>query len=102
MARRINRRVALRENQQQVFAGASGLKVFANAEAFPQTWVVHQAVGIPHKAVLDTLQKYDLAQMRQLTFMRDVSPPELQKCGAGDWSEVTVRTPQRVRVVGLA
>ena len=88
----------LRENQQQLFVGASGIKVYSNPEAFPESWIVHQAVGIAHKAVLDNLQKYDLSQLRRLTFVRDVTPPVLEKCAASDWSEVTVRTSQRVRI----
>ena len=88
----------LRENQQQVFVGSSGIKVYSNPEAFPQTWVVHQAVAIPHDKVLATLQKYDLNQMRRLTFLRDAAVPKLDQCGPGDWSEVTVRQAQRVSI----
>jgi hypothetical protein len=86
----------LRENQRELFVGQSGLKVYANPEAYPETWVVHRVIGIPHDQVMDTLQKYDLAQMRQLTFVRDVAPPKLETCGGQDQVEVTRRSSQNV------
>jgi hypothetical protein len=88
----------LRENQQEVFAGASGIKVYANPEAFPQTWTVHEARSIGTGKALDAFQQYNLAQLRELTFLHDLNPPRLEKCGAGDWSEVTMRSSQRVRI----
>ena len=88
----------VRDNQQAVFAGSSGMKVYLNSEAFPQTWIVHQAVSIPHKSVLENFQKYDLNQLRQLTFIRDVPVPTLEKCATPDWTEVTRRESQRVQI----
>jgi len=88
----------LRENQQQVFVGASGLKLYMNSEAFPQTWVVHEAVAIGRDQVLQSFSKYNLEQMRQLTFIRNAAPPKLEKCGGQDWSEVMDREASSVTI----
>jgi hypothetical protein len=88
----------LRENQQQVFVGASGMKLYMNPEALPQTWIVHEAVGIAHDRVLESYQKYDPAQMRRLAFLRDAPPPRLERCGGQDWSEVTNREASSVTI----
>jgi hypothetical protein len=89
---------ALRENQQEVFTSASSMKVYINSDAFPQTWVVHQAVSIARNQVLESFQKYDLEQLRRLTFIRDSSLPQLEKCSARDWSEVTDREAPKVSI----
>jgi hypothetical protein len=81
----------LRENQRELFTGSSGLKVYANPEAFPQTWIVHAAVAP------GSFEKYDLAQLRRLTFLRHGTPPKLEQCNStSEWSEVTRRDPQTV------
>jgi Bacterial membrane protein YfhO len=85
-----------RDNQQEVFTGSSGLKLYMNPEAYPQTWVVHEAVQIPKEKVLEAFQKYDLEQMRRLTFLRNATAPVLDKCGGPDWSEVVDRETSSV------
>ena len=87
-----------RENQQEVFVGKSGLKVYLNPEAYPESWIVHEAVGIRRDAVIETFQKYDLQQMRQITFVRDMPAPKLDKCSAPEWSEVTRRGTSGVTI----
>ena len=91
-------RKPLRENQRELFTGASGLKVYENPEAFPRTWVVHTVEAIPAGQALETLQKYDLDQLRHRTFVRSVTPPALQQCANADWSEVTRRESSRVSI----
>src|SRR5262249_49518275 len=88
-----------RENQQEVFAGASGMKLYMNPEAYPQTWVVHEAVGFGRREeAMPYFQKYDLEQMRKITFIRDVPLPKLERCTAGDWTEVINRDPSAVSI----
>ena len=81
----------LRENQQEVFTGATGMKLYSNPEAFPESWIVHEAVGIPHDKVLASFQKYDLDKLRKLVFIRDAVPPKLEQCADPGWSEVLHR-----------
>jgi hypothetical protein len=88
----------LRENQQELFVGKSGLKIYLNPEAYPETWIVHDAVGIRSDAVLDTFQKYDLQQMRGITFVPELQAPKLDKCSAQEWSEVTRRSSTGVTI----
>ena len=89
---------ALRENQQQLFVGSSGMKLYFNPEAYPETWVVHEAVSIPHDMVLESFQKYDLEKLRQLTFIRDTAPPRLEQCSDPGWTEVTRRDTASVLI----
>jgi Bacterial membrane protein YfhO len=88
----------LRENQQQLYTGASGMKLYSNPEAFPETWIVHQAVGIPHNKVLEAFQDYDLPKLRQLAFIRDAKPPKLEQCTDSGWSEVIRRDTTSVTI----
>ena len=88
----------LRENQQEVFVGASGMKLYFNPEAYPETWIVHEAMGIPSDMVLESFQKYDLEKLRQLVFIRDATPPKLEQCSDPGWSEVTRRDTTSVLI----
>jgi hypothetical protein len=87
----------LRENQVELRTAASGLKIYANQEAFPKTWTVHEAVGSKAADSLNNLQKYSLPELRRMAFVTGEAP-KLEKCAAPDWATVARRDPNRVLI----
>jgi SAM-dependent methyltransferase len=87
-------RKPLRENQVEVFRAASGLRVYANPEAFPHAWVVHEAVAVPADSIADEFSRRSLADLRRSAFVT-ATAPALEKCAASeegaDRAEVTWR-----------
>ncbi len=73
-------RKPIRSDQQEVFQGRSGLKVFRNPEAFPRFWTVHEAAAVPGPELTSRLQAADLERQVLLTS----NAPTLEKCPAGD------------------
>ena len=76
-------RTSTRPGQQDVFTGRSGLKVFANPEAFPRAWTVHDIRTAPDEdraAALVRDGKFDLRSTAVMTG----KIPRLQNCGDAD------------------
>jgi hypothetical protein len=83
----------LRDDQQEVFTGASGRKVYRNPIAFPRAWAVHSTKQV---AVQDTARwlgdpAFDLATSAIVTREH----PPLESC-AGDSVRVVQHYPDRV------
>ncbi len=83
----------LRPDQSEVFAGASGRKVYRNADSFPRVWVVHQTrrANIADTGRLLTDGSVDLHSQAIVT--REI--PALETC-SGDQVEVKSHLPNRV------
>jgi hypothetical protein len=89
-------READRPGREEVFTGASGVKVFRNPDALPRAWSVHRVVPVsaPHEANEHVVQPaFNPRRMAAIT--GDV--PQLEEC-AGDTIAVALRAPNRVRV----
>jgi len=70
----------IRPDQQEVFRGRSGLKVYRNPEAFPRLWTAHEAVAVPAPELMSRLQTADLRQQVLFT----ATAPTLEKCNLSD------------------
>jgi hypothetical protein len=68
-------------NQQEVFQGASGLKVYWNTDAFPRVWAVHEAQRIEKDSDVDALFNDSSFDLRRKTFLFG-DLPSLEKCPA--------------------
>ena len=85
---------ASRPDQQEVFTGATGIKVFRNAGALPRAWSVHQVEQIPTRgAVGDRIGQID---PRRTAFMTETAPT-LDNC-EGDDVHLLARGANRVRI----
>lgn len=86
-----------RPGQREVFAGASGLKVFANPEAFPRAWAVHTIRGAKdedHGAALVRDGGFDLRKSAVM-----VGPqPKLSTCAGADAVNTIHERESSVRV----
>lgn len=78
-----------RPDQAEVFAGASGLKVYSNPQAFPRVWTVHQAERIGEKEVVAKLFP-SLAELRNRTLLLE-NPPALENCAGPEKATLASR-----------
>ncbi len=85
----------LREGQNEVFTGASGLKVWADPAAFPRAWSVHEASAVENWDQIGELLQQDAAAVRRGTFLLGEAP-ELESCAAPDEVRVVERAPGRL------
>ena len=73
----------LRAGWNEVFTGASGLKVFENPEALPRVWSVHAADFLPSdREVLQTLRDPNFDPRRTALFTGP-APEGIGQCGPG-------------------
>jgi hypothetical protein len=83
----------LHPEQEEVFTGASGRKLFRNPTAFPRAWAVHQAIQAAGGETRRTL--VDPAVNLATTAVLTRPAPKLEAC-SGDSVRVTERDPNRV------
>ena len=76
-------KVSTRGGQQDLFTGASGLKVFANPAAFPRAWTVHELRTAPDEDRAAALVRDGPFDLRSTAVMTG-KPPSLEKCGGED------------------
>jgi len=79
-----------------VFTGASGLKVYKHADAFPRAWAVHELLRVPDRGAGNRMINERLSALRRIAFLLD-SPPALQSCAGPD--EVALQKHTRNIVV---
>jgi hypothetical protein len=81
-----------------VFIGASGLKVYRRAEAFPRAWAVHNVVRVRDidagRAIVDAR----LPELHNMAFTLE-APPALEACGAEDRVTIVQKDPDQIRIV---
>jgi hypothetical protein len=77
----------IREDQQELFRGASGINVYRNPSAFPRVWTVHQIASVNRRDLLPSLEHADL---RAQAFVTGPAPI-LEQCGVGDRIQVIER-----------
>lgn len=87
----------IRPGQVEVFAGRSGVKVFANPEAFPRTWTVHEAVAIGKPSEIGQQLDRPLADLRRQTFLEG-SAPRLETCSPPDQVRIAGYESNRVTI----
>ena len=84
----------LRPEQEEVFTGASGRKLYRNPTAFPRAWVVHETVQAPRQETWRKLVDPAVDLARTAVLSRP-APNHLEPC-SGDSVSVVVREPDRV------
>jgi hypothetical protein len=78
-----------RQGLQEVFSGASGLKVFQNPTAFPRVWSVHRLVAGPGEGF----------HPRLATFLQEKTSPSFGECAGGnDDVQMPVHQPNFIRM----
>ena len=82
----------IRADQQEVFQGRSGLKVFRNPDASPRAWTVHQAVQVKASELMARLGTANLGHQVVLTG----DAPALEPCSAGDEVKLVERRDTRI------
>jgi hypothetical protein len=90
-------RAPTRANQHELFQGSSGLKIFANPDAFPRAWTVHDIILAPDEksgAAMVREWNFDLRKTALLV----KTMPQLDRCGGEDKVDSIVDKPSYVRV----
>lgn len=82
---------------QEVFAGASGMKVYKHAEAFPRAWGVHQLRQARNADEGNQMINEDLAQFHNTAFLLE-PPPAVETCSSPDTVDLQEHAPNRVRI----
>ncbi|HEY6345128.1 MAG TPA: hypothetical protein VIY49_26840 [Bryobacteraceae bacterium] len=76
----------IRDDQQEIFHGASGINVYRNPAAFPRVFAVHQIASVNRRDLIPRLEHIDL---RAQAFVTGPAPI-LEQCG-GDRVQVIER-----------
>ena len=82
---------------EQVFAGASGIKVCKHAEVFPRAWAVHQLRQARDADEENRMINDHLAEFHDMAFLLE-PPPAVETCGSPDHVGLQEHAPNRVRI----
>lgn len=85
-----------RPGQEEVFTGASGIKVFRNPGALPRVWSAHEAVAVRDARDANSRLVAPGFDARRTVLIPGVAP-RLEACG-GDTAVVASSAPNRVRI----
>jgi hypothetical protein len=83
-----------RAEQEEIFRGKSGLKIYRNPDVFPRFWTAHEAVGAKRPDLIAGLRTADLRQ--QVLLADAAAVPALDKCAATDEVKVLERRNSRL------
>lgn len=86
-----------RPERREVFTGKSGLKVFANPDAFPRVWTVHHAGRASSPVEILSRIRKPLAELRSRTFVPG-DPPALEDCGGEDDASILSQETNTVSI----
>jgi hypothetical protein len=80
----------------EVFAGASGMKVFRR-DAYPRAWAVHELVRVPNITEGNILVGHDPGSFRRKAFMME-QPPPVETCAAPDKVQLIEHAADRLNI----
>ena len=80
----------------QVFSGASGMKVYRR-DAFPRAWAVHELVRVPNSGEGNLLVVREPESFRRKAHMV-APPPPVQTCAAPDTVQLIEHAPDRLAI----
>ncbi|MCX6629357.1 MAG: YfhO family protein [Candidatus Solibacter sp.] len=80
----------------EVFAGASGMKVYRR-DAFPRAWAVHELIRVPNATEGNILVGQDPESFRRKAHMVGM-PPRVEPCAAPDTVKIVERLPDRLAI----
>ena len=83
----------VREGQQEVFRGASGLTVYRNPDPLPRLWTVHESQQVDRRNLVEKLQAADLSRQALLTS----TAPQIDRCAGEDRVQLVARTDTRLQ-----
>jgi len=84
-------------DHHEVFAGASGIKVYENPDVFPRAWAVHQLVPIQAAQEVREFINDHVDELRWKALMK--TPPSLRPCAVfDDKVAVTKYSPSNVAI----
>lgn len=81
--------------QQEVFTGRSGIKVFRNATPFPRAWVAHQTKSVADRDWLRVTIQDQQVDLKSTAVMIGEAP-QLEACGVPDRITPESRTSDRM------
>jgi hypothetical protein len=81
-----------RDKQREVFTSRSGLKVYANVEAFPRTWSVHETAAVRSEDEIPGRLAADPSPLLRRRAPLAGRAPALETCAAPDRVRVLERT----------
>jgi hypothetical protein len=84
-------------SQQEVFTGASGIKVFRNPSPFPRAWVAHQTKSVPDRDWLRAAIQDTSIDLRSTAVMIGEAP-ELSPCEDANRVTLESRTSDRISI----
>jgi hypothetical protein len=87
-----------RDGQPEVFAGKSGIKIFANPDAFPRAWTVHRTVTAPDEQKTWEMVRDGPTDLRTAVIMPGAAPEGLDTCTAADQVGLARERPSSVAV----
>jgi hypothetical protein len=87
-----------RDGQREVFAGKSGLKVFANPDVYPRAWTVHQVVTAPDEQKTWEMVRDGPVDLREAVVIPGAAPEGLDTCTASDHVGLARERPSSVAV----
>jgi hypothetical protein len=82
---------------KEVFAGASGMKVYQYAEVFPRAWAVHELRQAHDADAGNQMINDHLAELHNMAFLLQ-PPPAVERCGSPDVVELQEHAPNYVRI----
>jgi hypothetical protein len=85
-------------DQAEVFAGASGVKVFRNPDPMPRAWSVHESVAVHDEARLRLAIQDPALDFRRTAVVLGGAAPALETCADGDQVRITRHEAGRVTV----
>jgi hypothetical protein len=84
------------DSGDEVFTGASGLKVYRR-DAFPRAWAVHELVRVPNSGAGNLLVVREPESFRHKAHMV-AHPPPVQTCAAPDTVQLVEHAPDRLAI----
>ena len=85
------------QSGDEVFSGASGMKVYKQAAVFPRAWSVHELRELPNPRAGVELIHDHLSDFHNMAFLFQ-QPPDLETCGPQDDVAIEDFRPQFVRI----
>ncbi|HEV3329486.1 MAG TPA: YfhO family protein [Bryobacteraceae bacterium] len=82
---------------QEVFAGASGMKVYKYAAVFPRAWAVHRLQQAHDSEEGKHLINERVAELHDMAFLLQ-TPPPVETCSMPDKVELVEHVPNRVSI----
>jgi hypothetical protein len=85
-----------RANQEEVFASASGWKVYRNPNAFPRAWVVHRLLQAADRTSARDQMNHPSVDLRTTAVML-APPPAVESCDGPEEVRWLLRRPSSLR-----